>query len=85
MFVVCLLTVFEYRAGSRAIPWHKLYGSCSGNEIYSVVLGDSRVFRTFAGKNFLFTSVMSRRKYDVCVCACVLLDLSISLVYFCST
>ncbi|XP_062514893.1 potassium channel subfamily T member 2-like isoform X2 [Corticium candelabrum] len=63
--VTILLHTSREKAGSRAIPWHKLYGSCSGNEIYSVVLGDSRVFRTFAGKNFLFTSVMSRRKYGI--------------------
>jgi hypothetical protein len=63
--VTILLHTSREKKGSPLVPWHELYGSCSGNEIYSVVVGESRVFRTFAGKNFLFTSVIARRKYAI--------------------
>jgi hypothetical protein len=43
--------------------WHRLYGKCSGNEIYHIVLGDSRFFGEYEGKSFTYASFHSHRKY----------------------
>ncbi|XP_066147780.1 potassium channel subfamily T member 2 isoform X5 [Euwallacea fornicatus] len=45
--------------------WHRLYGRCSGNEIYHIVLGDSRFFGEYEGKSFTYASFHSHRKYGV--------------------
>nr|XP_043066830.1 potassium channel subfamily T member 2 isoform X5 [Drosophila bipectinata] len=45
--------------------WHRLYGKCSGNEIYHIVLGDSRFFGEYEGKSFTYASFHSHRKYGV--------------------
>nr|CAD7401331.1 unnamed protein product [Timema cristinae] len=45
--------------------WHRLYGKCSGNEIYHIVLGDSRFFGEYDGKSFTYASFHSHRKYGV--------------------
>lgn len=42
--------------------WHRLYGRCSGNEIYHIVLGDSRFFGEYEGKSFTYASFHSHRK-----------------------
>lgn len=43
--------------------WHRLYGKCSGNEIYHIVLGDSRFFGEYEGKSFTYASFHSHRKW----------------------
>lgn len=43
--------------------WHRLYGRCSGNEIYHILLGDSRFFGEYEGKSFTYASFHSHRKY----------------------
>ncbi|GIX74013.1 potassium channel subfamily T member 1 [Caerostris darwini] len=45
--------------------WHRLYGKCSGNEIYHIRLGDSRFFGEYEGKPFTMASFHSHRKYGV--------------------
>ncbi|KAL5290206.1 KCNT2 family protein [Megaselia abdita] len=45
--------------------WHRLYGKCSGNEIYHIVLGDSRFFGEYEGKSFTYASFHSHRKFGV--------------------
>ncbi|XP_048523088.1 potassium channel subfamily T member 1-like isoform X6 [Dendroctonus ponderosae] len=45
--------------------WHRLYGKCSGNEIYHIILGDSRFFGEYEGKSFTYASFHSHRKYGV--------------------
>ncbi|ROT68244.1 putative potassium channel subfamily T member 2 isoform X4, partial [Penaeus vannamei] len=45
--------------------WHRLYGKCSGNEIYHIKLGDSRFFGEYEGKSFTYASFHSHRKYGV--------------------
>nr|CAD7425989.1 unnamed protein product [Timema monikensis] len=49
----------------RPEEWHRLYGKCSGNEIYHIVLGDSRFFGEYDGKSFTYASFHSHRKYGV--------------------
>ncbi|XP_076336746.1 potassium channel subfamily T member 2-like isoform X3 [Tachypleus tridentatus] len=45
--------------------WHRLYGKCSGNEIYHIRLGESRFFGEYEGKCFTFASFHAHRKYGV--------------------
>ncbi|KAG8180934.1 hypothetical protein JTE90_013940 [Oedothorax gibbosus] len=45
--------------------WHRLYGKCSGNEIYHIRVGDSRFFGEYEGKPFTMASFHSHRKYGV--------------------
>ncbi|XP_045137434.1 potassium channel subfamily T member 2-like isoform X22 [Portunus trituberculatus] len=45
--------------------WHRLYGKCSGNEIYHIKLSDSRFFGEYEGKSFTYASFHSHRKYGV--------------------
>lgn len=45
--------------------WHRLYGKCSGNEIYHIRLADSRFFGEYEGKSFTYASFHSHRKYGV--------------------
>jgi hypothetical protein len=45
--------------------WHRLYGRCSGNEIYHIRLADSRFFGEYEGKSFTYASFHAHRKYGV--------------------
>ena len=45
--------------------WHRLYGKCSGNEIYHILLAESRFFGEDEGKSFTYASFHSHRKYGV--------------------
>nr|XP_018901015.1 PREDICTED: potassium channel subfamily T member 2 isoform X3 [Bemisia tabaci] len=45
--------------------WHRLYGRCSGNEIYHISLAESRFFSEYEGKSFTYASFHSHRKYGV--------------------
>ncbi|XP_074653905.1 potassium channel subfamily T member 2-like isoform X3 [Tubulanus polymorphus] len=45
--------------------WQRLYGRCSGNEIYHIRLGDSQFFGEYEGKSFTFASFHAHRKYGV--------------------
>lgn len=64
-FVECNknLAVICFREGQQSQEeWHRLYGRCSGNEIYHIVLGDSRFFGEYEGKSFTYASFHSHRK-----------------------
>ncbi|KAK3602530.1 hypothetical protein CHS0354_003782 [Potamilus streckersoni] len=45
--------------------WQRLYGRCSGNEIYHITLGDSKFFGEYKGKSFTYASFHAHRKYGV--------------------
>ena len=34
--------------------WQRMYGRCSGNEVYHVRMGDSKFFREYEGKSFTY-------------------------------
>lgn len=40
-----------------------MYGKCSGNEIYHILLGNSKFFRDYEGKTFTYASFHAHRKY----------------------
>ncbi|KAL5011495.1 hypothetical protein ScPMuIL_010046 [Solemya velum] len=45
--------------------WQRLYGRCSGNEIYHISLEDSMFFGEYEGKSFTYASFHAHRKYGV--------------------
>uniref|UniRef100_A0AAV2MQK7 RCK N-terminal domain-containing protein n=1 Tax=Knipowitschia caucasica TaxID=637954 RepID=A0AAV2MQK7_KNICA len=47
--------------------WQKTYGRCSGNEVYHIVLGDSKFFGEYDGKSFTYASFHAHKKYGVCL------------------
>ncbi|KAL6489755.1 hypothetical protein MHYP_G00001000 [Metynnis hypsauchen] len=47
--------------------WHRIYGRCSGNEVYNIVLKDSIFFTEYEGKSFTYASFHAQKKYGVCL------------------
>ncbi|XP_061427548.1 potassium channel subfamily T member 1 isoform X2 [Lethenteron reissneri] len=47
--------------------WQRMYGRCSGNEIYHIRLGESKFFGEYEGKSFTFAAFHSHKKYGVCL------------------
>ncbi|KAK9979667.1 hypothetical protein ABG768_013086 [Culter alburnus] len=47
--------------------WHRIYGKCSGNEVYSIVLKESIFFSEYEGKSFPFASFNAYNKYGICL------------------
>ncbi|XP_061169679.1 potassium channel subfamily T member 2-like isoform X2 [Saccostrea echinata] len=45
--------------------WQKLYGKCSGNEIYHIKLGESKFFKEYEGKSFTYASFHAHRRFGV--------------------
>ncbi|CAL8341982.1 unnamed protein product, partial [Arctogadus glacialis] len=48
-------------------PWQRMYGCCSGNEVYHIRLCDSKFFREYEGKSFTYASFHAHKKYGVCL------------------
>ncbi|XP_037390144.1 potassium channel subfamily T member 2 isoform X2 [Pygocentrus nattereri] len=47
--------------------WHRIYGRCSGNEVYNIVLKDSVFFTEYEGKSFTYATFHAQKKYGVCL------------------
>uniref|UniRef100_UPI00398F1ED1 potassium channel subfamily T member 1 n=1 Tax=Pristiophorus japonicus TaxID=55135 RepID=UPI00398F1ED1 len=47
--------------------WQRMYGRCSGNEVYHIKLGDSKFFGEYEGKSFTYASFHAHKKYGVCL------------------
>ncbi|XP_060927761.1 potassium channel subfamily T member 1-like [Limanda limanda] len=47
--------------------WQKMYGRCSGNEVYHIRLCDSKFFGEYDGKSFTYASFHAHKKYGVCL------------------
>ncbi|KAL4660132.1 potassium channel subfamily T member 2 isoform X2 [Arapaima gigas] len=47
--------------------WQRIYGKCSGNEVYNIVLKESIFFAEFEGKCFTYASFNAHKKYGVCL------------------
>ncbi|XP_031565605.1 potassium channel subfamily T member 2-like isoform X3 [Actinia tenebrosa] len=62
-FVTLLLHTLHEQQGSE--KWHEMYGKCSGNEIYDIRLGDSRIFRPYAYKSFTHAAFHAHNRYGV--------------------
>ncbi|XP_076436844.1 potassium channel subfamily T member 2-like [Babylonia areolata] len=65
-FVTLLLHTSRGQEGQLSSEeWQKLYGRCSGNEIYHIRLCDSKFFGDYEGKSFTYASFHAHRKYGV--------------------
>ncbi|CAL1527381.1 unnamed protein product [Lymnaea stagnalis] len=65
-FVTLLLHTSRGQEGQTSHEdWQKLYGKCSGNEIYHIRLVDSNFFGDYEGKSFTYASFHAHRKYGV--------------------
>lgn len=52
-----------FREGESGIEeWQKLYGKCSGNEIYEIKLSKSQFFRDYCDKSFGYASFNAHKK-----------------------
>ncbi|XP_047624848.1 potassium channel subfamily T member 1 isoform X9 [Phacochoerus africanus] len=47
--------------------WQRMYGRCSGNEVYHVRMGDSKFFQEYEGKSFTYAAFHAHKKYGVCL------------------
>ncbi|XP_061887160.1 potassium channel subfamily T member 1-like isoform X1 [Entelurus aequoreus] len=47
--------------------WQRMYGCCSGNEVYHIRLSDSKFFGAYSGKSFTYASFHAHKKYGVCL------------------
>ncbi|XP_053334497.1 potassium channel subfamily T member 2 [Clarias gariepinus] len=47
--------------------WQRMYGRCSGNEVYHIQLSDSMFFREFENKSFTYAAFHAHKKYGVCL------------------
>ncbi|KAJ8286572.1 hypothetical protein GJAV_G00040710 [Gymnothorax javanicus] len=47
--------------------WQRMYGRCSGNEVYHIRLGDSKFFGEYDSKSFTYASFHAHKKYGVCL------------------
>ncbi|XP_077379177.1 potassium channel subfamily T member 1 isoform X2 [Festucalex cinctus] len=47
--------------------WQRMYGRCSGNEVYHIRLCDSKFFGEYDGKSFTYASFHAHKKYGVCL------------------
>ncbi|KAM4020854.1 LOW QUALITY PROTEIN: potassium channel subfamily T member 1 [Anomaloglossus baeobatrachus] len=47
--------------------WQRMYGRCSGNEVYHIRMGDSKFFMEYAGKSFTYAAFHAHKKYGVCL------------------
>ncbi|XP_015221971.1 potassium channel subfamily T member 1 isoform X3 [Lepisosteus oculatus] len=57
-----------FREGQQSPEqWQRMYGRCSGNEVYSIRLGDSKFFGEYDGKSFTYASFHAHKKYGVCL------------------
>ncbi|KAL8609629.1 hypothetical protein ACOMHN_023765 [Nucella lapillus] len=65
-FVTLLLHTSRGQEGQMSSEeWQKVYGRCSGNEIYHIRLCDSKFFGDYEGKSFTYASFHAHRKYGV--------------------
>uniref|UniRef100_A0A8C0UJP1 Potassium sodium-activated channel subfamily T member 1 n=1 Tax=Cyanistes caeruleus TaxID=156563 RepID=A0A8C0UJP1_CYACU len=47
--------------------WQRMYGRCSGNEVYHIRMGDSKFFMEYEGKSFTYAAFHAHKKYGVCL------------------
>ncbi|KAK7502655.1 hypothetical protein BaRGS_00006230 [Batillaria attramentaria] len=65
-FVTLLLHTSRGQEGQvSSEEWQRIYGRCSGNEIYHIRLCDSKFFGDYEGKSFTYASFHAHRKYGV--------------------
>uniref|UniRef100_A0A4W6BWI2 Potassium sodium-activated channel subfamily T member 1 n=1 Tax=Lates calcarifer TaxID=8187 RepID=A0A4W6BWI2_LATCA len=63
------LVILHNQAEGQQSPeqWQRMYGCCSGNEVYHIRLCDSKFFGEYNGKSFTYASFHAHKKYGVCL------------------
>lgn len=65
------LTLLPGREGQESPEqWQRMYGRCSGNEVYHIRMGDSKFFREYEGKSFTYAAFHAHKKYVGLAVAC---------------
>lgn len=53
----------HYREGQESPEqWQRMYGRCSGNEVYHIRMGDSKFFMEYEGKSFTYAAFHAHKK-----------------------
>ena len=61
---VLLFFLSSHSEGDCAVDeWQRLYGRCSGNEIYEIKLSKSQFFKDYCGKSFSYASFNAHKKW----------------------
>ncbi|KAB0343284.1 hypothetical protein FD754_020210 [Muntiacus muntjak] len=70
-FILCFTYYFKIllpQEGQQSPEqWQKVYGRCSGNEVYHIVLEESTFFAEYEGKSFTYASFHAHKKFGVCL------------------
>uniref|UniRef100_A0A803T7E1 RCK N-terminal domain-containing protein n=1 Tax=Anolis carolinensis TaxID=28377 RepID=A0A803T7E1_ANOCA len=62
---VCVCVCVEGQQSPE--QWQKMYGRCSGNEVYHINLEESVFFAEYEGKSFTYASFHAHKKFGVCL------------------
>uniref|UniRef100_A0A8B9TH86 Potassium sodium-activated channel subfamily T member 2 n=1 Tax=Anas platyrhynchos TaxID=8839 RepID=A0A8B9TH86_ANAPL len=67
-----LITLLVHTSRGQESPqsseqWQKMYGRCSGNEVYHINLEESTFFAEYEGKSFTYASFHAHKKFGVCL------------------
>lgn len=58
-----LFVLNEHREGQQSPEqWQRMYGCCSGNEVYHIRVCDSKFFGEYNGKSFTYASFHAHKK-----------------------
>ncbi|KAI6240715.1 Potassium channel subfamily T member 1 [Aphelenchoides fujianensis] len=67
-FITLLMHTSQGEEGQNSSePWHHTYGFHSGNEIYDILVRDSRFFGEYVGKTFTYASFHAHRSFGICL------------------
>ncbi|CAD5233254.1 unnamed protein product [Bursaphelenchus xylophilus] len=67
-FITLLMHTSQGEEGQKSSElWHRIYGFHSGNEIYDILVKDSKFFFDYVGKTFAYTSFHAHRTYGICL------------------
>uniref|UniRef100_A0A914C8I7 RCK N-terminal domain-containing protein n=1 Tax=Acrobeloides nanus TaxID=290746 RepID=A0A914C8I7_9BILA len=67
-YITLLMHTSRGEEGQKsAEPWHKVYGFHSGNEIYDIIVSESKFFGEYIGKTFTYASYHAHKKYGICL------------------
>ncbi|GMT31709.1 hypothetical protein PFISCL1PPCAC_23006, partial [Pristionchus fissidentatus] len=65
-FLTLLIHTSRGEEGQKSTePWHKVYGFHSGNEIYDILVEESKFFGDYVGNTFTYASFHAHRAYGV--------------------
>uniref|UniRef100_A0A914CRW8 Potassium channel subfamily T member 1 n=1 Tax=Acrobeloides nanus TaxID=290746 RepID=A0A914CRW8_9BILA len=67
-YITLLMHTSRGEEGKKSTePWHKICGFHSGNEIYDILVSDSKFFGEYVGKSFTYASFHAHKAFGVCL------------------